>query len=110
MSHNLPTSFRTSAIPAGVFNLSYIVEGEGHPTVVIGSALFYSRTFSRNLRNHLQLVFMDHRGFVLSPGPVETSEYELDKLVDDVERLRQHLGLGKVAVVGHSGHGYIALE
>jgi proline iminopeptidase len=70
----------------------------------------YQREFSQNLRKHLQLVFMDHRGFAPSPGPVDTSEFELDKLVDDVERLRQHLGLGRVAVIGHSGHAYMALE
>lgn len=110
MSNNKPSPVTAGTFPAGAFRLSYFVEGVGYPAIVIGSALFYSRTFSENLRNHLQLVFMDHRGFSPSPNPVETSEYELDKLVDDVERLRQHLGLGKVALIGHSGHGYMALE
>jgi proline iminopeptidase len=53
---------------------------------------------------------MDHRGFAPSPGPVDTSEFELEQLVDDVERLRQQLGLGPVIVIGHSGHAYMALE
>jgi proline iminopeptidase len=110
MSSNKPSPASAGTIPAGDFHLSYVVEGVGHPVIVIGSALFYSRTFSQNLRNHLQLVFMDHRGFSSHPYPVETSEYELDKLVDDIERLRQNLGFGKVAVIGHSGHGYMALE
>ena len=38
------------------------------------------------------------------------SEFALDKLTDDIERARQALGLGKIAVIGHSGHAYIALE
>jgi len=53
---------------------------------------------------------MDHRGFAPSPGPVDRSQFELDKLVDDVEALRQELGLGPVVVIGHSGHAYMALE
>ena len=53
---------------------------------------------------------MDHRGFAPSPGPVDTSEFELEKLVEDVGRLRQQLGLGRVVVIGHSGHAYMALE
>lgn len=40
----------------------------------------------------------------------DTGEFELEKLVDDVEMLRQHLSLGRVVVIGHSGHAYMALE
>jgi proline iminopeptidase len=53
---------------------------------------------------------MDHRGMAPSPGPVETSEFELDKIVDDIEVLRQKLGLGRVMVIGHSGHALMALQ
>lgn len=77
---------------------------------MIGSAVYYPRVFSRNLREHLQLVFLDHRGFAVSPGPVDTAEFALDKLLDDVERARRQLALGPVVVVGHSGHGLLALE
>src|SRR5262245_37189158 len=98
------------AIAAGPFELSYLVEGVGHPAIVIGSARYYPRVFSGDLRNHLRLVFVDHRGFAPSPGPVDLAEFALDKLVDDVEALRRHLGLPRVAVIGHSGHAFMALE
>lgn len=110
MAHNAPRSAGTGTISAGPFQLPYLIEGAGSPAIVIGSARYYRRAFSQNLRNHLRLVFMDHRGFAPSPGPVDTSEFELEKLADDVERLRQELGLGRVAVIGHSGHAYMALE
>jgi proline iminopeptidase len=53
---------------------------------------------------------MDHRGFAPSPGPVDQAEFELDRVIDDVELLRRELALGPVAVIGHSGHSYMALE
>jgi proline iminopeptidase len=78
--------------------------------VVIGSALYYSRVFSQNLRTHLRLVFLDHRGFARPSGQVEPSEIALERVVEDVEQARQTLGLGRVVVIGHSGHAYMALE
>jgi proline iminopeptidase len=96
-------------VQSGPFELPYIVEGMGRPTIVVGSAKYYQRTFSANLRSHLRLVFMDHRGFAPSPGPVDTTAFSLDTLIADIERVRRHLDLGPVAVVGHSGHAYMAL-
>jgi proline iminopeptidase len=97
-------------ISTGAFQLPYVIEGTGPAAIVIGSNRYYQRAFSQNLRKHLRLVFMDHRGFAPSPGPVDTSEFELHKLIDDVEMLRLQLGLGPVIVIGHSGHAYMALE
>jgi proline iminopeptidase len=92
------------------FRLTYRIEGTGTPAIVIGSSLYYSRAFSQNLRKHLRLVFMDHRGFVIPPDSVDPTAFELNKLIDDVERVRRELGLGRIAVIGHSGHSYMALE
>lgn len=110
MEHAQPTSASDGSIKAGPFDLHYRVEGSGHPAIVIGTHLYYPRVFSQNLRNRFKLVFMDHRGFAPSPGPVDQSEFELEKVIDDVENLRRHLGLGRVAVIGHSGHSFMALE
>jgi proline iminopeptidase len=97
-------------IPAGKFSLRYRIEGTGRPTVVIGSAIYYPRVFSQNLRKHRQLIFLDHRAFASSPGHVDKTEFALDKLVDDIERARRQLRLEKIAVIGHSGHAFLALE
>jgi proline iminopeptidase len=109
MTHQSTATSQAGTISAGPFQLSCIIEGTGQ-SIVIGSSQYYQRAFSPNLRRHLRLVFMDHRGFAPSPGPVDTSEFELEKLVNDVEMLRQQLGLGPVVVIGHSGHAYMALE
>ncbi len=91
------------------FKMHYTIEGSGKPALVIGSAIYYPRTFSQNLRNHLQLIFIDHRGFAES-NITDTKKFELDLLLDDVEKIRQHLNLEDIIVIGHSGHGYMALE
>lgn len=93
------------------YQLRYSIEGSGLPTLVIGSEIYYPRTFSKNLRKHLKLIFMDHRGFGIAPKrEMQNAEFELDILVDDVEEVRQRLGLNKIIVLGHSGHAFIALE
>ena len=110
MTYEPTTTAHAGTISAGPFQLPYVREGTGPAAIVIGSSRYYQRAFSKNLRTHLRLVFMDHRGFAPSPGPVDTSEFDLQKLIDDVEMLRQQLGLGRVIVIGHSGHAYMALE
>jgi hypothetical protein len=53
----------TGHVYSSGFKLQYIVEGNGTPTLVVGSSLYYSRMFSNNLRKSLKLAFVDHRGF-----------------------------------------------
>jgi proline iminopeptidase len=62
------------------------------------------------LRQHLTLAVIDHRGFGFTNKPTTQADFELDTLVDDIEAFRQHLGFDKVIIIGHSGHGYMALE
>ena len=88
-------------IKAGPFTLPYRVEGTGHPTIVIGSALYYARVFSQRLRDHLRLVFLDHRGFAPSPGPVDNSEFELETLIDDVEKRLPPISIGPAPLPVH---------
>ncbi len=60
------------------------------------------------LTERMQLVYVDHRGQGRSArGPKET--YTLDNNVEDLEALRQYLGLGKIVVIGVSYGGMLAL-
>jgi proline iminopeptidase len=72
--------------------------------------------FSRELREHLQLVFADQRHFAdpqhfasadssFSPARICAQTY-----ADDAEQVRQALGLGDVVVIGHSIHAVTALD
>lgn len=92
------------------FELSYHIEGNGMPTIVIGSSIYYARTFSPNLQTTLQMIFMDHRGFGKTSTSFDQTSFELDILIDDIEALRQKLNLDKIIIIGHSGHAFMALE
>lgn len=88
------------------FKLKYRTEGSGPDVVVIGSSIYYPRSFSQNLRKFLRLHFVDYRGFAEGPQ----TELTFDTLLDDLECIRQKLGLKKCIVVGHSAHGLLAIE
>ena len=45
------------------FKLKYRSEGFRQDVVVIGSSIYYPRSFSQNLRKSLRLHFIDYRGF-----------------------------------------------
>lgn len=90
--------------------LNYTIQGEGVPVLVIGSHLYYPRTFSSNLHAHVQFIFMNHRGFSPSIELQDPEAFELERLLEDVEALRQHLNLTQMIVLGHSIHALMAIE
>jgi proline iminopeptidase len=92
------------------FQFKYCIEGEGLDTLVIGSSVYYSRSFSQNLRNHLRLHFVDYRGFAQPPSSGKETVLSFDLLLDDIERIRQILSLKKCILIGHSAHALLALE
>jgi proline iminopeptidase len=101
----------TGTIVSGKFRLHYQIQGTGIPTIVVGNSTYYPRIFSPGLYSKLRLVFLDHRGFVRPPSTkIDTTAYSLDTLINDIELARKSLKLGRVAIIGHSGHAYMALE
>lgn len=104
------TSKQADPINSGNFKLNYAIEGEGPNVLVIGSAIYYPRTFSQNLRKKLRFIFIDHRGFAPRPDNLTEEQFTLDVILEDIEKIRKQLGLSQVILIGHSGHGYMALE
>ncbi|MBS0584880.1 MAG: alpha/beta hydrolase [Verrucomicrobia bacterium] len=92
------------------FAFGYTSEGEGPDALVIGSSLYYPRSFSSNLRRHLRLHFVDYRGFAKPLNPNEDRVPSFDRLVDDIETIRKMLSLEKCLVIGHSAHALLALS
>ena len=60
------------------------------------------------LADTMQLVYFDHRGQGRS-DPGDPARYTLDENVEDMEALRQHLGLGPIVSVGTSYGGMVAM-
>ena len=91
--------------------LTYVREGHGPSMMVIGSAIYYQKTCSHRLRQHVDLICADARHVVPSyaPGSAALQRLTLDTFADDVEAVRQHVGVDHMAVLGHSVHAQIAL-
>jgi len=90
--------------------LNYEIEGKGKPCLVIGSSIYYPRTFSKELRKHFQFYFVDMRWFAKSYSPVKLENFTLQTIVNDIDRIITELKLEKVIIMGHSIHGTIAFE
>ncbi len=66
------------------------------------------KTSSAALRDVAQLVYVDHRGCGRS-STGDPALYTLDNNIDDLDALREHLGLGHISVLGSSYGGMVAL-
>jgi len=90
--------------------LHYVIEGKGPTCLLIGSSIMYPRLFSKDLREHIRIVFLDGRHFVPSEPGFDVHTVNIDTYAADIEKARQTLNLGKVFIMGHSIHGDLAME
>lgn len=91
--------------------LAYHEKGEGEPLLCVpGGPMRASAYFGDlgGLTAHRRLILLDLRGTGDSAVPADPATYRCDRLVDDVEALREHLGLAEVDLLGHSASGNIA--
>jgi pimeloyl-ACP methyl ester carboxylesterase len=51
------------------------------------------------------LILLDNRGTGASQAPQDPATYRVDRLVQDIEALRDHLGLSRMDLFGHSVSG-----
>ena len=54
------------------------------------------------------LIMLNPRGTGVSDRPADHEAYDIDDYVDDLEQLRQHLGLERMLLLGHSHGGVVA--
>jgi proline iminopeptidase len=60
------------------------------------------------LSAHRRLIMVDPRGTGQSAIPEDAASYRCDRLVDDVEALREHLGLDRLDLLAHSAGANLA--
>jgi len=92
--------------------LYYKTEGIGTPCIITSylGALSYERMFSKNLREHLKLIFNDLGGGGGESIPRNIENITLATLSDEIEALRKTLNLEKFILLGHSANVPIALN
>jgi proline iminopeptidase len=100
----------TTRIPVQGAELNCAIRGRGPACLVLSSigTCPYQRQIPAALDDHLTLIFVDLRGSGESTGDPVSLTFDL--LAADLEAVRQALGHPRVAVLGHSILGVLALE
>ena len=82
--------------------------GAGPPLVCVpggpGQAVEYLGELG-GLCDRRTLILLDNRGTGASQAPRDPATFRVDRLVEDVEALRIHLGLDQMDLLGHSASG-----
>jgi pimeloyl-ACP methyl ester carboxylesterase len=92
--------------------LAYHLAGKGRPLSCLPGGPMQASAYLGDLGGlsaHRLLVLLDLRGTGESAVPADPASYRCDRLVDDVEALRVHLGLDRVDLLGHSAGAALAL-
>jgi proline iminopeptidase len=91
--------------------IGYRVLGDGPPLVCLpggpGRAAEYLGGLG-GLSRSRQLVLMDPRGVGLSADPADPATFRADRLVHDVEALRDQVGLDRMDLLAHSAGAIVA--
>ena len=93
-------------------DLAYHVYGEGIPVICLPGGPMQDSGYLDELgglSEHRQLILLDPRGTGQSGTPDDAGSYRCDRLVDDVEALREHLGLDQLDLLAHSGGTNLAV-
>lgn len=94
--------------------LFYRSFGSGEPVIVLHGGPSpghdYLLPWMTRLADRFRLIVYDHRGTGRSTRGTEEEALTRQLFVEDVERVRERLDLGRVHLVGHSWGGLLAIE
>ena len=90
----------------------YVSMGQGPPLMIVhggpGASHDYFLPHLLPLMRTNRLIFIDERGSGKSSKLADPKQYTVANMVEDIETVRQALGLGKVSLMGHSFGGVLA--
>ena len=90
----------------------YKAIGHGDPLLIVhggpGASHDYFLPYLLPLIKNNRLIFIDERGSGRSQKLEDPKGYTVENMVEDVETVRQSLGLGKISILGHSFGGVLA--
>lgn len=88
--------------------------GSGPPVVVLHGGPDFNHNYLLpeldELASAFRLIYYDQRGRGRSSGDVSADEITIESEVDDLDRLREHFGLGELSLLGHSWGSVLAME
>ncbi len=96
---------------SGDVKIHYVTKGKGPLVIMIHGFPDYWYTWRDQipaLAKHYQVVAIDLRGYNKSSQPKGVKNYTMDKLVGDIDAVREHFQRKTVTVVGHDWGGAIA--
>ena len=91
--------------------LAYHIVGAGVPVICLPGGPMQDSSYLGELGGlsaHRRLIMVDPRGTGQSAIPEDAASYRCDRLVDDVEALRAHLGLDRLYLLAHSAGANLA--
>jgi proline iminopeptidase len=99
-------------VDAGGVLVYYETVGSGEPLMLLhggpGASHDYLLPYVLSLARTNRLVFIDERGSGKSEKLEDPKGYTVENMVEDVEAVRQGLGLGQINLLGHSFGGVLA--
>jgi proline iminopeptidase len=93
-------------------DLAYHLVGAGVPLICLPGGPMQDSSYLGELGGlsaHRRLIMVDPRGTGQSAIPEDAASYRCDRLVDDVEALRVHLGLDRLDLLAHSAGANLAV-
>ena len=98
----------------GEIELHYIVAGYGPLLFVTSPGWGPTSTYLQNTLTKLEvdhtMIFIDTRGSGKSSRPADPTHMSNAVMADDIEHLRQYLGVDSIDLMGHSNGGSIAIS
>lgn len=91
--------------------LAHHVLGDGPPLVCLPGGPMQASAYLGDLGGlaaHRRLIMLDLRGTGDSAEPWDPGSYRCDRQIDDVEALREHLGLQRMDLLAHSAGANLA--
>lgn len=112
LAQSAPYRIEQGYVDANGVLIYYETFGRGTPLVIVhggpGASHDYFLPYLAPLARHHELIFIDERGSGKSQGLDDPSGYTVEAMVEDVEAVRKELGLGRIALLGHSYGGVLA--
>jgi len=106
------TSDQEGMLAVNGTSLYYHAIGRGEPVIIIHGGPVLDQSYMidhfKELAKSHRLIFYDQRACGKSTVDVDTASMTLKNLIDDIDQLRQKLGLDQVHILGHSWGGMLA--